>query len=214
MTETYTSLGAPADWRFYVPTGALFAASPWLLRGFAKRVGGSINPMHWGICAWGVWQIVGSLLHVPQIAMSGSMPIFIALSMIAPWPAESAKKMPIWARGVFFLVLVALGWFTASIGFGDSRVILRDQDGSFQKPSSKRLRSLPRTGLEVDSAQSVTDGQPYRGGALWTVMYHDSPFTIIWGKDLYWGPHGMVQGDQVGQRIATWANVKPKYETY
>jgi hypothetical protein len=43
----------------------------------------------------------------------------------------------------------------------------------------------------------------------WTSFSGDNLGPDIAGFALYWGPHGLVRGDTLGERLANWAGVKP-----
>jgi hypothetical protein len=211
MTEHYVSLGGAADWHFYLPMGLAAAIFPFIVKRFISESGRELNPMQWWMVPWGLWMIVGSFLGLPQMMMTGAMPLFLALAMLVPGPKEYSAKMPLLARAASFIVFLAMGWWTCRLEFGRSVIVLGPVQGSFKLHAHSQPRLVSRSGL-VTATHFVRGGKP-DGSDTWDVMHKDWPYADFQGTEVFWGPHGMIRGDQVGQRIAAWAGVQPKVDT-
>ena len=207
MTETYVNLGWGADWHFYTPLGLVVAAFPFFFRAVARRAGKPTNPTMWAVLGWGVWMIIGSLAGMPQGWMMIGMPLAYAVSMLFP-----TTTIPGWYRLLAIPVFIFIAWCMAKIGTNRQTIVLGPNSGEYSEAWRSSPMTLTRDGLTVRALHNVDNDPPGRYG--WIVERNEALGLHFDSKDIFWGPHGMVKGNQLGNHIADWARVKPIYENY
>ena len=212
MTETYVSLGWPADWRLYVPLGLFVIATPFVMNPLAKRIGKPMSPMAWSQIGWGLWMVFGSLAALPLSWMMIPMPLCFGIAMLFP-----AKGISTLQRLVMAPIFFALTWWFATMDIHHQKITLRSDRADVSETWRQSPQTLPRNGLEVRVLHDVKTDEPGRYGWLVDLADHSriGPMGIDFSsKDIFWGPQGMVKGNQLGNHIADWAGVKPVYENY
>jgi len=227
VTETYVQIGTAPSWI------SVFMLMPALLVNVAMRWFGKQRP----VLGW--WHGAILALWVP-LAFSGipdSWLMCVGILGVAAWcaffwdpfpKAQLAKRhksdvlekqLPIYAKlkpwvrggvalvtavGAVLITVMQTNELRTAITFGPAGVSCSRFFGS-----SKAARA----GLEVDVStpeKSLFDIRPWRSWSSHNGM-SDGPFFA--SNDVFWGPHGLVRGDELGKRLCTWAGVQPTNRT-
>ncbi len=93
------------------------------------------------------------------------------------------------------------------VGRQDGDIILRDSDVTFTFLG--KTQSLPRKGLRFDVSPSRRGLFTMRDWSNWTSRSGHEMELGFAGNVVYWGPNGLIRGDDLGYRLSRWAQVKP-----
>jgi hypothetical protein len=91
-----------------------------------------------------------------------------------------------------------------------SRLVLEDSGVKFDWIG--RHDAVPRSGLRINVVGPQRMPWDIRSWGSWTSFHGREVGPSITGFSYYWGPHGLIRGDALGERLAQWANVKPSYQ--
>lgn len=209
MVERYVSLGAPADWRFYLPMGLFLIAIPFALVRFIKIGGQPRNPLIWASVGSGVATVIIALAGLPQAWVSMAIPISYAVAALFP-----TKTSPTMARLVLVPVMLAFACFDGWIQMGHHKIALGEKSGLFRENWRFTPNTIRRDGLAIIGYHNIrTDAANEYGWSVARANGSGMPNSFR-SDEIFWGPHGIVRGNQVAKRIADWAGVKPEYDTY
>ncbi|MBS1707930.1 MAG: hypothetical protein JSS65_04325 [Armatimonadetes bacterium] len=106
---------------------------------------------------------------------------------------------------------VLMAWSYLSI-FSERRDDLTITDSSVSYQMIDEVRTVPRTGLKVSY---ITKEPEYGWGMSRTWIVRDANGDGPWvsSYQTFWGPNGLTRSDEVGKRLAEWANVQPVDDT-
>jgi hypothetical protein len=204
MIETYTAVGFEAPW--VLPVAALPA-----VLGNARRRRKTT----------GKWSVPpGEILTIAYfaIAVFAGMPVMWIMAFAAAaggiYIAGFERRIvsvPI--RWILGAVLVAFAWPLLAIGQkGPGKKIELGQDRvAFDYLGMSD--SIRRSNLRIDVIHNGPEVMARPWGS-WTLRGDGSLGLHIVGFWVYWGPNGLIRGDDLAAHIATWAGIKPKDETY
>lgn len=209
MVERYVSLGAPADWRFYLPLGLILMAVPFLFVRFVKPNALRTNPMVWAPLAWGAMTVIIAVAKLPQAWVSMAMPISYAIAALFPTKTYSTI-----ARVVLVPLMLVFACFDGWIQMGHHKIALSAKSGLFGENWRFIPTTIRRDGLAIIGYHNTrTDAANEYGWSVARANGSGMPSSFR-SDEIFWGPHGIVRGNQVAKRIADWAGVKPEYDTY
>jgi hypothetical protein len=200
--ETYTLVGMDLSWTTvaaYAVVSALMLLIP--------KVRRNRNLIKLDLSCL-VWLVLCLIVNLPiSWAFAGLMIIMMSWSLVV-----SRAKTPRWSMvlGAMAAVGVAGGfiWTMQSIGY--ERIVLEDTRVSFDQFG--RSEEIQRDGLTVHATSGARGWWNTREWQSWTSFgTHDRLGPDIAGFNLYWGPHGLIRGDDLGKRLAEWAHTKPVY---
>ena len=195
MTETYTVVGSGIDW--------LLACMPLaiVLGNWSRKR--TLAPRQWRTYSLMMgFFLAAAIVDVPFEWVGGSMALFCGLSLIF------RISCTIRYRYVSSLAILALGAAMIYLGVRpENRIVMRANALDFYSSGAKE--TIPKSGLVIDErrTKSWTD---VRSKAWWHTKSGQDYGPDINGSDLYWGPHGLIRGDDLGIRVAAWAGVKPE----
>ena len=190
-----------------VPTIALFA----LMSRLGKMP--RINP--WKMAITAAYFIVATILDLPSEWILGGACLgggiflaFLPTKMISPkW------KYPILARLTMITSGALLGCISAAPQlFFKDQVTLGEANTTFTQLG--RTATIPRGDLEVDAMKGPHHFWSGRPWMSWTFFSGEGKTRQL-GPDftgfmLYWGPHGLIRGDDLARHVARWAHVTPR----
>ncbi|MCH7904404.1 MAG: hypothetical protein IH944_07530 [Armatimonadetes bacterium] len=209
MDETYTSLGLEASWTFgaAIALGSIVGVIWQSVR--AKKL--TIQPAIIGAFSIGLvlalWQTpIPMLWAIPGLSTIGAIAVFFMKHK------NMKNRVGMGVTGI--AVSVALFFIMQSMFTGV--VVLGDENVTWDSWVDDSGH-VPREGLRVHATGSPKRWYGNRQWWSWTI-YSDSATTPserlgphLIGFELYWGPDGMVTGDELGVRLAEWAGVEPRY---
>ena len=206
MKETYTLVGTDPSWIVAfmpVPAVIILLAARW------KR---KERPVFtWGLLAPVVWFFVCSMLGIPMewILAGACMGGGLGLAVLPH------LKVTLRQRIVFAVVYIGLGVSFVVLGTArHEKIVLTDSQVTVAE--SGGAESVPRQGLRI----IVIQKKPWfniRGWGSWT-SFSSAPRPHLLGPnftgfDVYWGPSGLIRGDDLALRFAHWAEVVPKVQS-
>lgn len=195
MTETYTVVGHEMDW--------LLACMPLagLLGVWLRNRAVTPRQWRWYALVFGYF-ISAAVLGLPFEWAVSSLALCGAISMIF---GKASIERYRHVKAFAMLMVCA-----ASIYLGlrpEDRLVMRTNSLDFY--SSGKKESTPRSGLGIDERR-VKGWEDIRSKAWWHTRSGKDYGPEINGSDLYWGPQGLMRGDDVGLKLAEWAYVKPQ----
>lgn len=210
MKETYQSIGSSGTLPIAYIGVALIV---WFVG--AKLIGKSTSAPS-TMLIMGLWDIVGGLTGMPVVMLFIGMFVIGLGGVFAKRDPKPTLAQKISTGGV---ILGCAAMITAMEA--DERITLTHDSitssaTGLSSSSKYRNGSLPRVGLRIDATRFTDQAYPRaRPWYSWDIDRGDMPPRItVSGASYYWGPHGIITGDQLGKRICNWAGVKPVYDTY
>ena len=202
MTETYYPLGHATAWIVAIPPVVIFACAAFANRRNPKF---KLTWLHWSVA--GFFAIVGGL----GLPMELSMAVACLVGVVLALNGRLLKTVQITARiGIAVVPLILAGVFfketsmvATELTLTPDKVVFTDFEGT---------HSVPRQGLRVDEITNPPSWSSNRGWGSWTTFSGKNLGPDLTGTTWYWGPHGVMLGDAVGQRLAEWAGVKPSVQ--
>jgi hypothetical protein len=202
VSETYYPLGISTTWLVAIiyPPIVLFGA--WRRH---RKLDAKIGP--------GVWISSGLILLVGVFGLPMELCTVIGCLVGAAcvlgvrWTTSPQVSFPVRIAFSAMFVVMAIAFFklasqsNTQLTLESDKVVFTDFRGS---------HSVPRVGLKIDEITSPPNWYTLRGWGSWTTFFGRDLGPDIMGNCWYWGPHGFVLGDAVGERLASWAGVKPK----
>lgn len=209
MDETYTSLGVEVSWTF----GAVLAlvSTVGVIRQSVRAKKLTIQPANIGLLSIGLvlalWPTpIPMLWAIPGLSTIGAVAVFFMKHK------NMKNRVVVGVAGI--AVSVALFFLMQSMFTGF--VVLGDENVTWDAWVDDSGH-VPREGLSVHATGSPKRWYGNRQSWSWTT-YSDSATTPseglgphLIGFELYWGPDGLVTGDELGVRLAEWAGVEPRY---
>jgi hypothetical protein len=210
VVETYRSIGLEMSWT--LGAALILGTGVSLLFRFFRDRKLSINVTDWVVSGIG---LLFALLPIP-IPTTVAFPLLL-LVLVGPFLVQTKKdpRFPKWYRTgtAVFMVVGAIGLFFFLLANFDSSVTLRGD--SVQFTEFGEMRTVAREGLEVHATGSPRDWYSNRAWWSWTsYAAGDQLGPHVMGSEMYWGPDGMIRGDELGRRLAKWAGTEPKYRFY
>ncbi len=216
MTETYRGVGTASGLAFaYVGVAFLIAAG---IAARADRLKPPTTPRKLpnrvlGLTLLGIWSVICGVWELPQMLQWVGFGLFFPLIALHA-PAEKDKPGSRIAAAVF-LSLTWLFWIFVSWIEGDRTITLTNDAVASSPPSfsHRSIGSAPRSNLLADL--TISPGDWFMSPKPWTQWHFQTGSSTtengiyVDGNQWYWGSHGLVTGDQVAKRIATWAGVAP-----
>ena len=214
MTETYTMVGTSPSWEVALwPVPVLLFY--WAARYATTRDAG----FRWWQAGFAICILLASLADLPMEWIMGGF-AFVAGLMMLKLPIK--PNVPRYFAVLLCVSMLADGAFSIAIGlhggnaFGSrrrSRITLTDSSMRFEA-TGREPELVPRYGLKVVLHPPEKSWDEIRAhGLLFANFSRTSPgtsfFGWIQGSNLYWGPHGLETGDQLGIRVAKWVRSSP-----
>ena len=114
------------------------------------------------------------------------------------------SRKPLFVGSAISLVVVP----TILLAFApmeDERITLRSDHAEF---TGWRDGKIDRVGMRITRAvrKRFLGSRP---GSTWTSRAGDEPGPHVTGFGWYWGPNGLIYGEDLGHRIAEWADTTP-----
>ena len=205
MQETCVSIGNEAPW---VVAAAQMAVVAGIAIGRSVRIGKpSITIVEGAFLAWNavVW-----LLSIPD---SIWWPVLIAISLVGVLTmAKGPRTLSPRAKVVIgvLAVVAPVGFFLFMFNSFEHRIVLGDSQ--VQQTIFGKVRQAPRIGLRVyttgSTRSSWLDNRPW---SSWSSIAGDEFGPSLAGFEVFIGPHGVIRGDDLGRRLAQWADTTPVY---
>jgi hypothetical protein len=213
--ETYLSLGRGAT-PAIAAIGALIIIGDLIYYAVTKKIGRVFVPM----MVLGAWYIACGLFELPDIIL---FPVTILIGIV---PNLFNKKKPMKAVGriAYGMYTLVLCGFCVFIQIDQKLTLTADRITSAPKgflPGSKYENgTLTKAGLALDITKFQHNYWPFGGSyTMWSLEIPPDgrlhyPAIGVTSTDYYWGPHGLVRGITVGQRLAEWSGAKATYDDY
>ena len=211
VTETYLSIGDESSWVMAVlgvavlaGVGIAYATNRQKPKGFASMM------------ALGCWYTLAGLTGIPSSIM-----FFVTCCLFIPTVFAKERPMPSFQRPLFVVVVLAMATFSFWIEV-EQRITLTDHDirsvgAGLGRSYRYNEGQAPRLGLVVQAdAEHVSP--ELRPSYFWHlstrgVVQEQIHSPRIDGSAYYWGPHGLIRGDDLGKHVAAWAGTTPDYKT-
>ncbi|HWA82172.1 MAG TPA: hypothetical protein VG820_01970 [Fimbriimonadaceae bacterium] len=209
MTETYTLVGSQSTWLLGL---APLVVVPVLLVRKRTQPDTYLGWLNW----YFAWYAISFAIGMPQEWILGGSLWVIALSSILP------KRGPLRAKKSQRFILLAclpIGLAIAAIPVlvGGERIVLADHNATDSLASVTRA-SVARQGLVVHASYDSRDRAEFLFGGrsyTWTSYGADqSAGPDVTSQGEYWGPHGLVSGNELGRHLAAWAGATIQYRDY
>lgn len=202
VTETYTAVSPDATLGFLVSPLILAIALVW--QKVTGRRSKFVSRSSAGIA---IWALVSTFFRAPMVLQ------FVGLVAI---PAIGILVSPGKSPSIAFRLPFALGLIALALGqvliYRDDRITLHDDSVSYRSAGDQD-RSVPRAGLRLHALGGEPRWFDPWGTYSWTTYSKGTPGPYLSGSMCYWGPHGLVRGDDLARHLADWAGVKPVYQT-
>ena len=202
MTETYTLVGYDPSWIVaLMPVPALAVL---LAKG---RRTSTLLRQKWTYLAIVAAFLVSSLIGLPsEWIYAGAclvMAVYLALMSRAKIPESKLR----WTLACFFVGIGVVFAGMTPIGFPQT-IVLTEQSAT--ENWSLDTTTAARKGMTVTMTGLHRPWFNIRPWASWSFESGQSLSPGIAGFDLFWGPHGLIRGDDLGKHVADWAGVTPK----
>lgn len=204
---TYIWLGPEVAWSIGV--GILIGGLLGNVRRWLREKKLTVTVFERVVAAYGIALV---LLPIPFfVAFPLMAPVFVGGSVL-----QSRGKVagPMWSKYALVIgaVVVCVGGFFFLLWmFGSTRFTL--QSDKVVSYDAGDTMVAPRDGLEV---HALSSRWRWLMGQSWSWTTFGSNHELgphVSGSDYYWGPDGLVRGDDLGQRLAAWAGTEPEYST-
>jgi len=196
MSETYTTVGS--EMGFLVLAGPLTVL---LILGLVRGMK-EIKTVYTPIVGIMLFGLLAIAINVPMEWYLGIMFVATGLYMVI-----SKKLANRYARFGLAAYMAVMGVIVILVPTRfSSQLVLDNQNVSFR--NNRRTESLPRTGLEIHQGR-LSQILGLKPSSSWTTFSGDNLGPDINGSMIYWGPNGLIRGEDVGRHFAAWAGVKP-----
>jgi len=91
------------------------------------------------------------------------------------------------------------------------RMTLSDSEVSFSHFGESS--TVPRSGLRIDTTGPTHAWFETRPSSIWNSMSDRQEGPRFLGSSIFWGPHGLIRGDDLALHFARWAGVTPNLMT-
>ena len=204
MTETYTLVGTDSSW--------VVAAMPLpaiLLSGFMRKRMGQKPAFGWKPWVFVVYAFLAAVGGLPQEWIFAGACWMGGLGILL-FPTPTIP--PIMRYG-FFLCFGLLGIpFLLMSRIRNDQLTLNDDSATYRWLG--RTNTVPRSGLRISVILNDQKFMIRRWGSWTSRLGKDSVLgPSIVGFDYYWGPHGLIRGDDLAANFARWAGVVPTIQT-
>lgn len=215
MEETYQNLGPEISWTFGAAI-ALAAIIGVIWRSFrAKKL--TIEPFQIGALVFGL-VIALWPTPIPMVVAYPAPILFIGIAAFFAKPKdEKVTKRRRMVVGIGATVMSVVTFFLY-LNLVTGSLVLDKNNVTWE--SSYRNGQVSREGLKVHATGGRNAWHNNHQWWSWTSFSDkktDNPIDHLGpsliGFELYWGPDGMVTGDELGVRLAEWAGTEPKYRT-
>jgi hypothetical protein len=88
------------------------------------------------------------------------------------------------------------------------QIVLRDESASYT--SLNLTTTVPRVGLHIMVARPRFMPFVLHRKGSWAFSSEDVLGPIVDGWFVYWGPGGLIQGNEVGKRLVDWVETAPR----
>lgn len=129
---------------------------------------------------------------------------FIQIARSAP----RKQAIPISIAGVLILSL----FVGVMQSMHDEWMVLRSNEVEFRW--IEKTETVDRQGLVVHETGHRRRWWETRPWSSWTTYSGEKLGPGITGFSWYWGPNGLIRGDDLGNHLAQWAETKPVYSIY
>jgi hypothetical protein len=204
MNETYTQVGSDSSWIVAfmpVPAVITFSVLTWFNK--AKR-----KPSAWLLVPV-LYFLVAAVIGIPMewIFAGACLGGAVATLMV-----KTTGNLLV--RSIFAVIFLAISvQFTQMYRIGYSKIVLRDSQVRYDSIGRKDV--APRTGLAIHCIGPQKEPWDIRSWGSWTSFVGSGSTEklgpSITGFSYFWGPHGLIRGDALGEHLAKWANVVPTY---
>ena len=202
MTEVYTQVGTDPSWIVaFMPLPAIIA-----VRVSMKARGAKVR-VPWQFIVVLVYFFVASIAAIPmEWILCGACvgaAVGLACTRSVPIPLPARLLLPIAFAGIGYYYTTIPKVYPLTITLQDHQVEFKESHGS---------GVAPRAGLRIDYIQHSAELN-IRPWASWSSetrgpkMVRGANFA---GFTMFWGPHGLIRGDDLGKHMAEWAGVKPQ----
>lgn len=180
MTETYTSLGFATTSSFGVP----FVASMLSVAFFVRK--GNAGKFPWFQVGVALWAVLSLLLGLPVFWFMGMIVIASGVAI-----CRSAKGKQAGLVTGTILVVVGILPLTLPLWSGANHFVLREND------ATSKFGTVPRSKLHAERSSfdwrlETAPGPGFNLGPIADKM------------EVYWGPHGLMSAQAVGERLFQW----------
>jgi len=206
VVETYRQIGWETSWTFSAM--AIAVALIIALGRSVKVKKPTITAYEITIIAFGVLLLVVPVPVPVSVSLPGFMLVCIGGNIFLHRNATEVSNRYRIGLGVG-AVVVALGAYFAMTRMADGYVVLKDSSVEFKQFDD--VRQVPREGLRVNAMSSGSSWLYRREKFSWTSFSNHDLGPSISGSDLFWGPNGLVTGDDLGRRIADWSGAEVLY---
>jgi len=218
MTESYQSLGQSCGLLMAYLGSAflLLSALRWLFAGSSPEKRHRAVSIGGRSLLLGAWFVLCGLIRLPiSVFFGGFIWVSIAAALLFPGAKAPLFRLSTVLAGVAIAAAVSA---LALATFGDRKITLTD-DKIIQVPTglSSHKRSFFGQATRVDLHVDATvyepikwiDSKPFVEWYIWSGPKMRDEVILI-GSTSYWGPHGLITSDELGEHIAAWAGVQAK----
>lgn len=165
----------------------------------------------WLVSSFAIWASVwipaSLILRLPMFVQNMGLFGFAGICLIYLHPDKQPKR-PV--RVLFALTLCVAGASTAFI-FMNEKIDLSADSARYRY--ADKDESVPRNEMEVHALGGESRWFDPWGTYSWTTYSGHRLGPHIDGGTYYWGPSGLIRGDDLGRKLASWAGTKPVYQT-
>jgi hypothetical protein len=193
LTETYTLVGTGISWVFavsFVSTSVASGVVFYVKKASIAFIGYLAGSVLFGVAA----KMVGCSLELTIAALT-----FLGAVLVM---TKLGRKAALALRLAFAFFYLFIGYIFLDIGLGADPIVFSDRYISIT--SMQRRYTVARASIHTESnwAPGFAGSGSNRD---WTLESGDGPGAMIEGAEVYWGPHGFINGNDLGARIAKWA---------
>ena len=200
MEETYTLVANQVPRTVWI-FGLLAVA---VIVGF-RRLRGMRPPMTWPLYGVAVFFGVGATVALPVEAMILSLPLGSLVLAIRMGNASLPLRV---ANATCGLIFWGMAWITYRAN-SEIQFVLQDKQTSshwgWDRPDIAGREGLVVTQKPTQSAWWLPT--PWSD---WQMSPGEVDNPSMGGSGIYWGPNGLIKGDDLGRYIAKWAGTTPQ----
>jgi hypothetical protein len=202
VTETYTVIGYDANWTTAAVVVVVTAIQVPFTKAARRR-----GIVLYGLAAAALL-LLGVVAGLPENwAFAGCAVGLTTLAFI-----RNRSSMPRWgiAVGAAFTLAVAASFVFMVRYISNEQIVLGEGKVAFDQFGDRK--SIARNGLTIHATGSPRQWWQSRAFSSWTTYGPNETLgPDITGFAIYWGPHGLIRGDDLGKKLAEWAGTKPVY---
>jgi len=144
------------------------------------------------------------ILHLPAF---WSLGLLWGLMVSNPRVKPGAEPDSPWSKRILMVVAITLGAFWVWIGFDTGAPVTLTDTAALIGQGHRGAEALPRAFATVSRAPHPFWASPR--DATWRLSGHHGSRLFWMDTYVFWGPHGLTTGAQLGKRVQQWAPEHP-----